>query len=378
MIGGSAASFAGCTQDVRAEPAAPPATIGSACAGRPLRIAPRPRALLDVPPERWRRIESRFTGSLESTRDVGAHGKLFSTPSIALHALILRGTDAHFEGGLFADSAAILQALTDAAVAERVFGGQLLARTMHGVRYRPSAVFAEARTLADEHHVDQNLAGLAAAGLPLSHEVRGDGWQATVGDVLADAIANYDFDANESEWTTLALVLYGADLRQWTNKYGERFDFDAVARKLMERPRGRGSCAGLHVLQCLTFLARAHEQCQLLSADTSRQLLEVLRKRVDNAIGRQRPDGTWDRTWWVEPGESVRAWVRERDELLLVTGHLTECLLTMPSDIDVPDACLEAAGRWLLAQLEDIDPNHLRRQFCPYTHAAVSVRCLRS
>jgi hypothetical protein len=204
--------------------------------------------------------------------------------------------------------------------------------------------------------------------------------RAVMRDVLADSLANFHLGQRELEWTTVAYALYLPPIRVWTNRFGETFSFDDIAHELMRRPLALTSCCGTHVLHTLAILTRADAQISILSPDTRENVHRHLRQAVQVLVAKQQTDGRWTPDWFNTFSPYVGAAVAERSlaptdsNCLLVTSHVAELLLYLPSDIPVPDEVLRAAASWLAKNVEHASIEDGRKASCPFTHALCVLR----
>ena len=303
--------------------------------------------------------------------------------SDALHVLRLFGPDAvckpaNGEGAPLP----VLDTILDYETGSAYFGGSgpPLIDTREGVRSR--VVFRrDARWQPERQaHDDQLLAILAEVGVPLSRRVRTPGGEHTVRNILDDTLANFDLKKQEIEWSALSVALYLPPRNSWFDKYGQRFTLDDVATELMARLyRPRLSCAGTHLLYSMTALMRADEQYAVLTPGVREELREKLREAACALPRSQSPDGMWGADWASPLRETAGAGspgAAPRGDQILATGHHVEWLMLLPPDMAPPRECLLAALRGLQVRLQADDPQLMRQNYCPYSHAARVLRVL--
>jgi len=303
-----------------------------------------------------------------------ATGKLSS--SYCLHLLRVHGLAEHLDHGEFPSGAALLELLLDAAKATGHFGQSTLIQTRYGVRF-PAA----ARSVRDpsmEVHQDQTLATLAELGIPLPYPLSVGGRTQTVRDALSDSLANFSLDQEELSWTALAYALYLPPSKGWTNRYGEGYSFNELADALMASRLEKASCGGVHVAHALTILKRVDRDWRVLSDGTRMRIGAWLRTFRDAALRAQDPEGFWrlgtigvddaKRDGWTPPDSAANR--------ILMTGHLTEWMLHLPRDLQVPSEVLVNAGMWLYRELRAASPEAMQRDVCPYSHAVCALRLL--
>ena len=326
-------------------------------------MQPERRALLDCVETEWRSLVAKLYPSI-TPRKLG--------PSGCLHAMRLLGTDLRAESSKEGDAPRLLAVFTNAEQARAGFGSPLILESRHGVRYRRAISLYPPPGRMHESHQGQVFASLAEMNVPLSTPVHVQGADRTVQDVLTDAIASFDF-RGEVEWKCIAAIYYMTGLKSWTNRYGEVFTFDDIARELAGSDVRASSCGGTHVFHTLNLLVRVDEARSLLGEDARAAAVQKLAAWTQLALDSQRADGSWLHTWWLADADAAE----NQPGSLLVTGHIAESFLYLPRDLSVEDDVLRRAGLWLLEQLRDASVADCKLQLCPYTHAACVVRQLR-
>jgi hypothetical protein len=277
----------------------------------------------------------------------------------------------------------MLEALLDhrAARKESPSGPPFLVSTQHGVRFMemnrdtPSTYQA-----VRESHVGQTLSVLAEVGVPLTAEVWTPDGPATLQAVLDDTVANFNLE-QELDWVTVSLALYLPDRAGWCNKYGARHTHADIARKLLERPLGKGSsCAGIHTLYALTVLLRADEQRGFLPGPTREEVERYLCAARDKLALCQRATGAWDRNWAEErpttEGPSGTFSAQSDVETVLVTGHHLEWMALAPNRLRVPRSQLVRAAEFVCLETSRQTPQTVWGNLCPYTHGLRAIRLL--
>jgi len=141
-------------------------------------------------------------------------------------------------------------------------------------------------------HVDDLLAAAAEARLPLSTPMLAGGGAGTLRDLLRGAIARFEI-GQELEFTAVALAAYLPPVKSWTNRRGETFTFDDVARKLLEPATPKQACYGTHVPYALAFLARIDEIEPILAAGARSDVIARLQRLSGDLESRQDGSGAW-------------------------------------------------------------------------------------
>lgn len=310
--------------------------------------------------------------------------------SRGIHALRLWGPDAAFDEskyptphhlahtfsgqdlvGLFLDHQQLLHFVPD--------GKPILLDTQFGVgvkRYDVGGVFEGATG-----HIDQLISTLGLIGYPSGAPIRTPGHVGTVAELIADAQARFD-PAQELEWTAEAFALYLAPRRTWTNRFGETFSFDDVARRLLDRPRGHGTCFGTHVPQALMVLWRVDQQESILDPSTRQDLAAYFEEVSDALVRFQEPEGYWPTTWiegGAEPPVDLapddRTARGEKIRFLTSTSHHLEWIALAPPELRPPDDAVERATVFLAKYLRIASVPRFSYNYLPITHG-VRALCL--
>jgi len=197
-------------------------------------------------------------------------------------------------------------------------------------------------------HVDDLLAAAAEADLPLSTPIFAGGRAGTLRDLLRGAIARFEID-QELEFTAVALAAYLPPVKSWTNRRGETFTFDDVARKLLEPVTPKQACYGTHVPYALAFLFQIDglfgigEIEPILDPATRRDVVARLRRLSRELEESQDEAGSW------APRQVRPDWLDDDRELTAfrVTGHHIEWIALAPSEARPSRDSVERAARWL-------------------------------
>jgi hypothetical protein len=263
----------------------------------------------------------------------------------------------------------VSQAFLNSQCAESVMGGTILDITRYGLRYRhPSRLYPD-YTSAEESHPLQILATFAELGVGLDEAVYVDGETQTLEAVFEDALAHFQLEQPELEWTAIALSTYLPPSSRWNDRFGQRFSLDDVARALTNTNLSRVSCAGTHVYAALLRLMGTDEKRTLLTKDVRDGLRVRTRQLTDYALRSQCADGGFPIFWWKEANSGDVPAVSD----LTTTGHLVEGMLLCPESLRIPEHVFHAAGSWLWKQLSNAKEDDVITKRCPLTHAACAV-----
>lgn len=231
---------------------------------------------------------------------------------------------------------------------------------------------------ATASHVDHTLASLAECGTPLDFDLSLPGQIVPLRSLLASAVARFEINQQEYEWTTLAAALYAENGSSWYSVDGERVDFNRCAERLMRQQYQQGVCYGNHRLYTLVMLLRIDEQKPLLDDSTRVAIADHLREATRRLIASQSPEGYWDQNW---PDAKSAA----RDEKLdtplsrriLATGHALEWWATAPAEFHPPREVLVRAGQWLAKEIDSMDHSAIEKNYTFLSHAGRALRLWR-
>jgi len=258
------------------------------------------------------------------------------------------------------------------------FGEASLINTRTGVRCLVSERGADKGQKERQAHEDQLLAILAELGIPLSYPIRTPDGERAVRHLLEDALANFDLNQTEIEWSAQAFALYLPPRTSWADKFGAHRTFDDLVGELMRRPfdaDGR-ACAGTHLFYSLVLIARVDEQVPVLTGPARQRLRSFLGSNARLAVRSQSAEGWWGPRWYEGPvGSPEEAGAGDAGKVL-ATGHLVECLMMMPAGDVPPRDCFLRAIRWLQGRLLACGTDDLGPYYCPYSHAGRVVQQL--
>lgn len=285
------------------------------------------------------------------------------------HALRCWGAEVSFADPQFVSGDEMRRLLTDHEAFKTAWGDQTRALLMdreHGVAYRTQQGDASAS------HVDHTLGTLAECGTPLDFPIRLAGRSATLRDVLQQALASFDINQVEYEWTTLALALYATDGRSWYTPEGDRIDFNRLAQRIMRQKYGQGVCYGNHRLYSLTVLLRLDHEKHLLTVATRQDLLVHLSEATRRLKENQHADGYWDRNWHdlkVSANDDDLALGGPLSRRILSTGHALEWWAMAPAELHPPRETLVRAGQWLVREIDGMSAKSIADNYTFLSHA---------
>lgn len=285
------------------------------------------------------------------------------------HALRCWGAEVMFADPQFLSGDEMRRVLTDHGAFASVWGQKT--RPLLIVKDQGIAVRTQ-QGQASASHVDHTLATLAECGTELQFPLRAVGRQATMRDLLRQAIETFELNQHEYEWTALALALYASDNRPWFNDDGERIDFDRLARRIMRQRYGQGVCYGNHRLYSLTILLRVDDEQDILSDQARREVRDHLAEATQILVRNQHAEGYWDKNW-----HNLKADAKDEDMALggplprriLATGHALEWWAMAPEELHPPRDTLIRAGQWLVREIDQMSDKSIADNYTFLSHA---------
>jgi hypothetical protein len=191
--------------------------------------------------------------------------------------------------------------------------------------------------------------------------------------MLDHSVAHFTFDG-EVYWDAIALAIYLPPQKEWTNRLGQAFDFDALAVELLRRKPEQSSCAGTHSLISLVILLRCDDEIAILSPKVRRSVESSLQSTVDVLMGSTTDEGLWDLQWYERSGATS---LSSDSNVIIATGHHLEWLEILPPRIRVDDEVLARAAvalfHRLVTSIQTGGAPWVGEAFCPLTHAARSI-----
>lgn len=292
-----------------------------------------------------------------------------------VHALRLYGKDAP-QGPTDMDGLAMLRVLTDHGAFERFTKGTrpLYLRSPYGINVRVGDALDAAP------HVDKILAVFGETGITVETAIQlEDGGEATVADLLRDAVARFQIDQGELEWTSVALASYLPRQQCWVNRFGEKFAFDDVVEALTRRDFGDGSCYGAHALYALAYILRHDAEQTILSPQSCSAARSYLRAASARLEHNQYKTGHWGPDWPNLTGEMRNEILPPGLKLknfLRATGHHLEWIAIAPLDCRPKQKCILRAARVTAFDILLADRAELIDSYAPATHAARALLLL--
>jgi hypothetical protein len=226
-------------------------------------------------------------------------------------------------------------------------------------------------------HRDQTLAALAESGVGLNAPLEAENGTFEVRDLLRTSLNEFHLGQEEISWTASAYIAYLPPQTTWQNRYGERFSFDRLVEEIMQRSLAKESCGGTHLVMALTKAARVDQDVMtILDPKVRERLVGYLRGKVSEAVGSQLEDGSWPHCW--SPSGSVPPEFEYTPEptdkaRVTITGHLLEWFHLLPEGLKPSAGTVKAGTVWIRSKLRSATKESVTEDFCPYTHAVVSL-----
>lgn len=227
-------------------------------------------------------------------------------------------------------------------------------------------------TSASVHH-DHLLASLAEAGVSLDRPVYTTNREATMEDVLSEALRDFRLDERETEWSTLAFALYLAPQRtsEWHNAQGRRISFDLMAKRLMRADRSRGVCLGTHRVYSLMALLRLNKafDSELISPLMDKTIFLFLQETRDLVLASQASDGSWPPNWYDGKDAQVKGNPEAKlHRRVIATGHQLEWLAIAPESLQPPRGKIRKAADWLIKNVNKTPQEVIDANYTFYSH----------
>lgn len=224
-------------------------------------------------------------------------------------------------------------------------------------------------------HRDQTLSALADLHVELISTIEARDKTLRVADLLATSIGEFHLDQQEISWTASAYASYLPPQTVWWNRYGEEFSFDTLVQEMMTRTLDRESCRGLHLVMALTKILRIDRESIVLSPEVRNSLNAYVRGKLAESVESQLEDGSWPLLWSRSGYDNTRESTPEDSNInrLIVTGHMLEWFHMLPDDLKPPIHIVQAGSHWLLEALRSASGGTINKEFCPYTHAVLSL-----
>jgi len=301
-------------------------------------------------------------------------------PNHVEHALRAWGKDAEFSGLPGDDSNVLsgremLDVLLNHGRYIRSWNGEadpLLSRNDGGLSVRWGG-----HDISGSVHHDHLLASLTEAGVSLDETVYPPtGEPMTFGDVLQQALRDFQPDEKEIEWSAMAFGLWlPPTTTSWTNSAGRRITFDLIARRLLRGHPKFGTCSGTHRVYSLVLLYRLDQEFGFLRKSTRGAVRSHLRRMRNLITASQFPDGHWSSNWSEGRSAVTRPISEPHYKSVIATGHHLEWLAIAPPEFHPPREVVRKAARWLVRDVQRKSPEQILAHYTFYSHVGNAL-CL--
>lgn len=288
-------------------------------------------------------------------------------PNFVEHSVRIWGVDAEFHDPDVLDGSELRDFLTDHASFAASWA-ETAAKPLLDMRQTGVAIHYGADLGASVHH-DHWLASLTEAGVALDSPVFGPGRRnATIADVLSEALRDFRLDEVETEWTAMAFGLWLPPTKDWTGRGGRQYSFDLLVDRLARGQRMQGVCAGTHRVYSLALLVRLDDEFDILSDEARAIAWEYLEEVRDAITASQLPDGQWPSNWPNGAGAAEEPLEEEQFKQVIATGHHLEWLAIAPRELHPPDEQIGRAARWVINVTVDQTPEEILERYTFFSH----------
>lgn len=235
---------------------------------------------------------------------------------------------------------------------------------------RPTGIYVRwgHETGASVHH-DHTLACVSEAGTPLNQPVRVPGRpNATLKDMIEQAIYDFDLDERETEWSAMAFGLWLPPQKEWVNAHRRTVSFDMIARRQMRGHKTYGVCGGTHRVYSLMALIRIDDDYDILSDEVREEAMDYLRSVRDILIVTQYPDGHWPYNWPDGEEALTHPDGHEVYKDVIATGHHLEWLAIAPKELHPPHEMIEKAADWIINNTVSKTREEILASYTFYSH----------
>jgi hypothetical protein len=173
-----------------------------------------------------------------------------------------------------------------------------------------------------EGHVNQFLALMTMANLPLDHKFEvGGGQSVTMQDMIRHA--QMMVNANEEiSWTLWFLTHYIEPDATWVNSQGKRWSMEMLVRLQTDDEVTSAPCGGTHGLFALAYARNAYLQKHRKLSGVWIEADQKIERALALAKSMQNRDGSFSSHFFREAG-----WSQEPEERLKASGHMLEWIM---------------------------------------------------
>ena len=293
--------------------------------------------------------------------------RLSLKPNHVEHALRTWGVGAQFQDPTVLSGKELMEFLTDHGKYINSWGKKmapLLQDTPTGVSIRFD------RADGGSIHHDHWLASLTEAGVSLNTPVFTPRRRnATIHDVLDQALRDFRLDERETEWTALAFGLWIAPQNEWTGGDGRHYSFDLLSQRLRRGQKELGVCSGTHRVYSLMALVRLDDEFKETLTDGEREnAIGYLKSVRDRIVDSQFPDGHWPSNWPDGKSAVEHPKTDEFKSIVIATGHHLEWLSIAPQELHPPEETIQRAMQWIIQTTKDQPQQTILDNYTFFSH----------
>lgn len=221
---------------------------------------------------------------------------------------------------------------------------------------------------ASVHH-DHMLACVTEAGARLDTPVfLPSQREATLEDVLREALRDFRLDERETEWSAMAFGLWLPPHTHWQTVDGRHLSFDLIAERLLRGHLQKGVCSGTHRVYSLMLLWRLHQEHTILSQAMADRVYAHLEHVRDLITASQFEDGHWPSNWEAGARALEEPSVDELKDVVIATGHHLEWLAIAPEDLHPPREQIDKAAAWIIQTTKEQPPEKILQNYTFFSH----------
>lgn len=219
-----------------------------------------------------------------------------------------------------------------------------------------------------ESHKDQLIAALAEAGIPPERIVVGIE-NLSVADLIRGSRRSFRL-GQESEWSLVAFLHYGAHAPSWELSNGFSMSYEQIARDMLKNEITSGICAGTHRLYTLSLALKSGRAEKWMTTELCNEVEAYLQRAADQLAETQLANGAWKKDWGKSATSAPTEGARE---LIYYTGHHIEWLICTPEAVAVSEHMLQRACEYVAAELLKVPDEVVLKNYCGFSHSVAGL-----
>lgn len=224
-----------------------------------------------------------------------------------------------------------------------------------------------------EAHLGQTLAVLGKLGLSSESPLRTESGSCTIREALRGLQDTFSL-SGDSDWPITAFAYYLPPSTSWSNRWGRRFTFSEVARALLGRTIGEGTCFGTHTLNLLALLLNSDSIHAILEPAVAAEIHSRLLKVSSILQTTQHSDGGWGEDWWEPDGPGKPTTIRQHSHSTLhITGHHLEWFAICDSHCCPSSSCIHRAISYCRRAISSTTSKNVAQSICNHEHAFLAI-----